>query len=263
MKFLYIYLLAILHLSQGKRILGPLQAYEAPSNRIMGGQDAAIGSAPYQVSLQPIVGAHNCGGAILNEQWVITAGHCVANYVPALINVVTGTNRYAEPGAVYYTSEIHLHCMYDLPYMHNDIALIKLTENITFNELTQPIDLPRGPVREGDDILLTGWGAEVAYGSSKEDLQELSLGFVPLDECKEIFNQTSNMGVGHICTFSKAGEGACHGDSGGPLVSNGCLVGLVNWGRPCGQGLPDVQASVYYYLDWIRNVISGNSKCST
>ncbi|XP_034127472.1 chymotrypsin-1, partial [Drosophila guanche] len=245
--------------SQAKRVVG--EGPIAPSTRIKGGEQAEIGFAPYQVSLQPVVGAHNCGGAILNEQWIITAGHCVENFVPALVNVITGTNRWEEPGAVYYTSEIHMHCMYDQPYMHNDIALVKLTQNITFDEYTQPIELPTRPVREGDEIVLTGWGAEEAYGSSAEYLQKLTLGFVPLEECLRIFNQTSSMGVGHLCTYSREGEGACHGDSGGPLVSDGQLVGLVNWGRPCGVGLPDVQANVYYYLDWIRRRLSGNDKC--
>lgn len=261
MKLLYLCLILLLLQSPkslAKRLIG-----EASSNRIVGGQTAEVGFAPYQVSLQPIVGVHNCGGAIVSERWVITAGHCVVNYPPAFIVIVTGTNRYADPGGVYYTSEVHVHCMYDQPYMHNDIALLKTTENIIFDELTQPIALPVAPVREGAEIVLTGWGAEVANGAANVNLQKLYLGFVKLDECADIFNQTSNLGVGHICTFSKQGEGSCHGDSGGPLASNGYLVGLVNWGRPCAQGFPDVHASVYYYLDWIRNVISGNSKCGT
>uniref|UniRef100_A0A6P4F2R2 Chymotrypsin-1 n=1 Tax=Drosophila rhopaloa TaxID=1041015 RepID=A0A6P4F2R2_DRORH len=244
---------------QAKRVVGPYST--VPSGRIKGGVEAEIGFAPYQVSLQPIVGSHNCGGAILNEQWIITAGHCVENYIPALVNVITGTNKWAEPGGIYYTAEIHMHCMYDQPYMHNDIALVKLTQNITFDELTQPIDLPIRPVHPGDEIVLTGWGAHEAYGGSVEDLYKLTLGFVSFEECYRIFNQTSSMGVGHICTFSREGEGSCHGDSGGPLVSDGRLVGVVNWGRPCGLGFPDVHANVYYYLDWIRSKISGNDRC--
>lgn len=258
-----LYLCFILLLLQSPKSLAKRFIGERSSNRIVGGQTAEVGFAPYQVSLQPIVGFHNCGGAIVTERWVLTAGHCVVTFPPALIVIVTGTNRYAEPGGVYYTSEVHVHCMYDQPSLHNDIALLKTTENIIFNELTQPIALPVAPVREGAEIVLTGWGAETPNGDANVNLQKLYLGFVKLDECAEIFNQTSNLGVGHICTFSKQGEGTCHGDSGGPLTSNGYLVGLVNWGRPCAQGFPDVQASVYYYLDWIRNVISGSSKCGT
>ncbi|KAM8704779.1 hypothetical protein ACLKA7_009265 [Drosophila subpalustris] len=249
--------------SLAKRYLDTDKAEGRLEGRIVGGQNAGIGFAKYQVSLQPALGYHNCGGAILNEQWIITAGHCVVNFPPEFIVVVTGTNRYMEPDGVYYTLEKHVHCLYDNPYMHNDIALLKLTEKITFNELTQPIPLPLAPLREGDKIVLTGWGAETPNGDANNNLQRLDLDFVNLNDCIDIFNQTTSLGVGHICTFSKEGEGACHGDSGGPLVSNGHIVGLVNWGRPCAKGFPDVQANVYYYLDWIRNVMSGNSKCST
>ncbi|XP_023163545.2 chymotrypsin-2 [Drosophila hydei] len=266
MKLLHICLiLALLQQhSKAKRLLEMDVAGRASiEGRIVGGQAAEIGYAKYQVSLQPVLGYHNCGGAILNEQWIITAGHCVVTFPPEFIVVVTGTNRYAEPGGVYYAEEVHVHCMYDKPYMHNDIALVKVSKNITFDELTQPIALPVGPVREGAEIVLTGWGSEVPNGNANENLQKISFGFVKLDECLAIFNQTSSMGVGHICTFSKEGEGSCHGDSGGPLVSNGYLVGVVNWGRPCAKGFPDVQANVYYYLDWVRNVISGNAKCTT
>ncbi|XP_017967196.1 chymotrypsin-2 [Drosophila navojoa] len=269
MKLLHICLIVLLlqqhqQMSRAKRLMdmdaaGGLSKEE----RIVGGQTAEIGYAKYQVSLQPVLGYHNCGGAILNERWIITAGHCVVNFPPEFIVVVTGTNRYEEPGGVYYAEEVHVHCMYDKPYMHNDIALVKVSENITFNELTQPIPLPVGPLREGDEVVLTGWGAKVPNGEANPNLQKVSMSFVKFEECLNIFNQTSNMGVGHICTFSKEGEGGCHGDSGGPLVCNGYLVGVVNWGRPCAKGFPDVQANVYYYFDWIRNVISGNAKCTT
>ncbi|KAH8312026.1 hypothetical protein KR044_009043, partial [Drosophila immigrans] len=262
MKLLHLSLFLILLTSSlAKRFLDQDAAEARIEGRIVGGQTAEVGFAPYQVSLQLMVGIHNCGGAIIHERWVATAGHCVATLPIQLIVVVTGTNRYEEPGGVYYPEEVHLHCLYDQPYMHNDIALLKLTESIVFNALTQPIALPVGPVREGDAIVLTGWGAGVANGDANDNLQKLDLGFVKLSECYAIFNETNNMGVGHLCTFSKEGEGTCHGDSGGPLVSNGYLVGLVNWGRPCAKGFPDVQANVYYYLDWIRNVMSGNSKC--
>lgn len=55
------------------------------NGRVIGGRDAFIEEFPWQVSLQrfrialplPIPDwGHTCGGAILNEYWILTAAHC-------------------------------------------------------------------------------------------------------------------------------------------------------------------------------------------
>lgn len=48
--------------------------------RIVGGQLTEPGEIPYIVSLTRR-GGHFCGASILNERWLITAGHCVCRYI--------------------------------------------------------------------------------------------------------------------------------------------------------------------------------------
>ena len=45
--------------------------------KIVGGTEASDHSWNWIVSLQSDSGFHFCGGTILNENWVITASHCL------------------------------------------------------------------------------------------------------------------------------------------------------------------------------------------
>ena len=55
-----------------------------PDWRVVGGADAAVGEFPWQIILtlavenKVIADANNfCGGTIINERWILTAGHCI------------------------------------------------------------------------------------------------------------------------------------------------------------------------------------------
>ncbi|KAH8328745.1 hypothetical protein KR074_004811 [Drosophila pseudoananassae] len=225
--------------------------------RVINGENALLGEAPYQISLQGMYGEHICGGCIVDEYHVLTAAHCVYGYNPSYLRVATGTVEWQKPDALYTVEEHWIHCNYNSPSYYNDIALIRLNEPIVFNEYTQPAKLPTEPLANGTTLLLTGWGSTVLWGDAPDVLQKAYLTHVDHPTCQEImFNDPMN-GPCHVCTLTSGGQGACHGDSGGPLVSNGILYGLVNWGYPCALGYPDSHASVYFYLDWIRTMISG------
>jgi secreted trypsin-like serine protease len=48
-------------------------------SRIVGGYAIDIDKASYTVSLQ-LSGLHYCGGALISEEFILTAAHCELNY---------------------------------------------------------------------------------------------------------------------------------------------------------------------------------------
>lgn len=55
-----------------------------PSKRIVGGSQASFGEWPWQASLRQwrsVTYLHKCGAALVNENWAISAAHCVEKSV--------------------------------------------------------------------------------------------------------------------------------------------------------------------------------------
>lgn len=233
---------------------------------IIGGENIAINKVPHQVSLQTLPGRHFCGGVIIDHQWILTAGHCVLGWPAHMIRIATGSSYHSSPAAVYYVNSIYFHCNYHNPAYNNDLALLHLNTSINYNENTQSIDLAMEKPKENEELIFTGWGlTDKTASDHSEQLQKLILNNVNRAKCSEMLKDFDDVSinVSLLCGFSKINEGICHGDTGGALVGNGKLHGVAIWGYPCAEGVPDLYANVNYYRDWMRQVMSGNSKCKS
>ena len=87
-------------------VSGDLLRNNEQQEKIVGGQEAKDAAAPYQVSLQ-IRKSHICGGAIIHEQFIVTAAHCLAGQKAANLKVLVGTNE-VNNGGEYYDSDLLL-----------------------------------------------------------------------------------------------------------------------------------------------------------
>ncbi|XP_013403399.2 uncharacterized protein LOC106168770 [Lingula anatina] len=255
-------------------IAQPWSATPVQRGYIVGGRDARIGSAPWQVMLWEATALNFCGGVLLNELWVATAAHCFYEFqtrhrkslTPS--NLVLKLGKHSRTGRdphekSYSMQTYFVHEQFERITFDFDIALIKLSSRVEFTDYIRPICLSTidmiQPMLDGEAQgfgTITGWGQLSQGGRYPLNLNEVRLPLVSHSVCESTMSYiiTDNM----FCAgYAREVVGdACVGDSGGPLVfRNGTrwyLIGLVSWGEGCAaDGKYGVYSKVANYRDWI------------
>lgn len=241
------------------------------SAQIVNGDDASECEWKWQVSLKR-GSSFFCGGMIVDDEWVLTAAHCMGN---TEFEVLAGEhNLRKESGNEQYrnSKEVYVHPLYDRGTTNFDYALVKVDA---------PFDLTKGcvgkvclPADETDDVTggeecyITGWGTLRSGGSQPDILQEAKVTILSNAACRKTGYSASQITDVMLCAQGKATNGsitdACQGDSGGPLVcqtgGTWSIYGATSWGRGCaGANFPGVWARVAKVLPWIDDVMSGNA----
>ncbi|XP_054165140.1 plasma kallikrein-like [Oppia nitens] len=114
--------------------------------RVIGGTDAFRGEFPWMVSLQLVINTtlvyHLCGGSIVNQQWIVTAAHCVQPYKHDLQNklFVRFGSLNSSIGFVHRLAKTVIHPMNRYDGDNNDdnyadIALIKLDRPLRYRKI--------------------------------------------------------------------------------------------------------------------------------
>ncbi|KAF7397924.1 hypothetical protein HZH68_009146 [Vespula germanica] len=229
-----------------------------PEGRIIGGENTKIIEAPYQVSILNL-GSHYCGGSIINNEWILTAGHCAGKPL-SHYSVRTGSDKSTSGGNVHIVSGIYRHENFSstpkgVPL--NDIALLHLSKPIEENETQKSITLfsRDEKVEAGSIAIITGWG-KTGHGIP-EFLQTVTIPIIEKVDCYEAYEKLfGGIGENQICAaYPQGGKDACQGDSGGPLTINGRQAGIVSWGNGCAlKGYPGVYTEISKYHDWITKI---------
>ncbi|KFO73924.1 Coagulation factor X, partial [Cuculus canorus] len=206
-------------------------------------------------------GEEFCGGTILNENFILTAAHCMNQSKE--IKVVVGEvdrEKKEHSETMHTVDRILVHSKYIAETYDNDIALIKLKEPIKFSEYIIAACLPEADF--ANEVLMnqrsgtvSGFGREFEGGRLSKKLKVLEVPYVDRNTCKQSTNFaiTENMFCAGYDTEQKD---ACQGDSGGPHVTRYkdtyFVTGIVSWGEGCAKkGKYGVYTKLSRFLRWV------------
>ena len=254
------------------------------SARIYHGRNVTEGEMPWMVKMNVTFATtrmESCGGFILDENWVVTAAHCLIRVVSlklsaGRISYAWGSNGAHEQAMVVPQSRLFPHPEFDEGRLLNDIGLIHLTVPLQFNEYVQPICIleeescesePEGNSTQVDfcntNVTSAGWGRDQT-GSLSEDLKEVELKIIPHDQCQIELGRS--LPPQQLCAIGqKYGHDTCGGDSGGPLFcyqnDKAVAIGIVSSGFVCGGPIPAIYNRVCTHIGWMKDVVNNRQGC--
>lgn len=240
--------------------------------RIVGGDEAGFGSFPWQAYIR--IGTSRCGGSLVNEWYVVTAGHCVARARASQVRVTLGeyvlkSSVEPLPGRTYGASTIKVHPYFKFTPQADryDVAVVRLNRRVDLAPHISPICLPP---KDLDMHNMHGWAA--GWGAlqpgSRLRPKTLQVVDVPMIDNRECENWHKDKGINvviydeMVCAgYYGGGKDSCQGDSGGPLMSEmegrWTLIGIVSAGYSCAKrGQPGIYHRVSRTADWISYSIS-------
>ncbi|MEM9463684.1 MAG: trypsin-like serine protease [Myxococcota bacterium] len=232
--------------------------------------DTNITTVPWQISLQTNGGFHFCGGSIIDEEWILTAAHCVSGSSPGSMRVKAGVTNKNATGQQRNVAEIIVAPSWTGSVSNGgDAALLRLSSPLDLSGNTASA-IPMATTNDAGDhapgtiALVSGWGTLSPGGSSPTILQSVDVPIVSNQVAAQAYGSNSitpdQIAAGDIVD---GGEDACQGDSGGPLVVMNApggpqLVGIVSWGQSCALAShPGMYARVSSFVDWVNGEIGG------
>ncbi|XP_054003945.1 venom protease-like [Hylaeus anthracinus] len=234
---------------------------------VIGGEKSKPGDWPWMAALKyTFPPKFKCGGTLISSRHVMTAAHCILGNEPVMVRM--GVVELEKDGNRPIDVEVEeriVHPDYDVKQTLNDIAILKLKDEVTFTDYLHPVCLPLdNPLNsdrlDGEMVTVAGWGSVYVGGPMNNELMHVKLPVVNIDKCKEDYKPHPLLVVNDkmMCAgLEKGGKDSCQGDSGGPLMytndTDYYVVGIVSFGWECAEpNYPGVYTRVADHLDFIN-----------
>ncbi|KAJ0178781.1 hypothetical protein K1T71_005556 [Dendrolimus kikuchii] len=242
-------------------------------SRVVGGKPSLPAAWPWMVAIYRD-GMFHCGGVVVNQNWIMSAAHCVHKFWDHYYEVQTGMLRrlsFSPQEHNHIVTHIISNQQYNEEDMKNDLSLLRLAPTIQFSRWVRPICLPnsdtagtewlQGPL-PGTICTAVGWGATKEHGPDPDHIREVE---VPIwKSCKHREDRAGK----EICAgLAEGGRDACQGDSGGPLLCRNPLnsqqwyiAGIVSHGDGCARpDEPGVYTRVSLFVKWMKYHMASKS----
>ncbi|KAF8791542.1 Chymotrypsin-like protease CTRL-1 like protein [Argiope bruennichi] len=200
-----------------------------------------------------------CGGALIQEQYVLTAAHCTIriprNQILVRLGRPASENR-SEPD--FEVIEIKRHAGYNPRTMQNDIALLKLSRPVQLGDFRRVVCLSEE--NESKEGLVNESASLLRWKETPGEIKDVEpLLVISPRECQSRMRTAISDSI--LCTEPRTDETMCNADSGAPLIiakdDKFEVIGILTWNRnDCDERFPTVFTRISSYRRWIEKLAS-------